>query len=419
MLQVKPLVRSQPLQRYTFQMLQASLRGSTFPQTSYSFQPLYSKQSEWAQNTARFSAELYQAASSLGTTASLLEEENQTSIMNQRKASSSDTSKVSVQVSGRTEQSSHAVEVLSLAKAQVNQSLQLKAQEQTSVQGGVNKFTMTVGSNPYLLSIFSSPSDSNAQSLARIADAINAKRTGVKAKLSTHQETGTASLMLTANQTGSKQAFTLEDVEGNAIAANDLNHTIVSAEDALFKVDGQLHHSENNNVSIDDGHLELSFQQTTQEPVIVTVSNDKESIVKQTRQLLDKYNQFYSKLENFSAVSAFDLTQAWDRMSASIQPQLSRIGITRKPDGTFAINEEKLATSLTYHFDTIEQIVGGPGGLAFKIKDQAERLKRTPLEVLTQSSPFADPSNPYQAYLLPNMFLHQAAKTGLFLNRMV
>ncbi|MGO0062241.1 flagellar filament capping protein FliD [Brevibacillus fluminis] len=419
MLPIQSLVRSQPLQRYTFQMLQASLRGSTFPQTSYSTQRLAAKEAEWKQTTARFAAELYQEADSLGTTAALLLQKNQTSLLNQRKAISSDAAKVSAQAMKGALDTSHPVEVevASLAKAQVNQSLALVAQEKSNVQTGMNQFTLTVGGKSHLISVIASASDSNAQSLNRIAKAINTERAGVKASVRTDSRTGTAQLILTTNKPGTDRSFSLADVIGNAIAATDLNHTTAAAEDARYKLDGESFTAGSNTVAIDGGKIELTFSQTTESPVSVSISSDRDAIVKQTRELLDAYNRFHDKLESRAAAFPFDLTQTWDRLTRSIQPQLSQIGIIRNQDGTFALNEDALLTAMKDRYQTVEQMVGQENGLAAIIKKQADRLRETPLVALTQPSTFADTTNPYTAYSFSALFLQQAANTGLFYNQ--
>ncbi|RNB87828.1 hypothetical protein EDM56_13460 [Brevibacillus fluminis] len=417
MLPIQSLVRSQPIQRYTFQMLQASLRSPTFPQTSYSTQGLAVKEAEWKQTTARFAAELYQEADSLGTTAALLQQKNQTSLLNQRKAISSDAAKVSAQAMKGALDTSHTVEVTSLAKAQVNQSLALAAQERSDVQTGMNQFTLTVGGKPHLISVVASASDSNAQSLNRIAKAINTERAGVKASVRTDSRTGASQLILTTNKPGTDQSFSLADVIGNAIAATDLNHTATAAEDARYKLDGDSFTAGSNTVPIEGGKIELTFSQTTESPVSVTISSDRDAIVKQTSQLLDAYNRFHDKLESHAPAFTFELTQTWDRLTRSIQPQLSRIGIIRNQDGTFALNEDTLRTAMKERYQTVEQMVGQESGLAATIKKQVDRLRQAPLVALTRPYPFADSTNPYTAYSLPALFLQQAAKTGLFYNQ--
>lgn len=417
MLPIQSLVRSQPLQRYTFQMLQASLRGATFPQRDYSSLGLAAKEAEWKQTTARFSAELYQEAETLGTTAALLQQKNQASLFTQRKALSSDAAKISAQALKGAADTSHTVEVTALAKAQVNQSLSLAAQEKSSVQSGTNQFNLTVGGKAHLLSVVAAANDTNAQSLARIAKAINAERAGVKASVRTDGKTGFTQLILTSNHPGTAQSFSLSDVTGNAVAATDLNHMTASAADARYKLDGESFVAGSNTIAIDGGKTELSFLQTTDSPVSITVGADSDAIVKQTKQLLNTYNRFHDKLEISAAALTVDLTQTWDRLTGSIQPQLSRIGIIRNADGTYAMNEQAFRTALSERPETIEQLIGSESGLAATIKKQADRLRYTPLEALAQPFPYADSTNPYNSYLLPNLFLRQAAKTGLFFNQ--
>lgn len=417
MLPIQPLVRSQPLQRYTFQMLQALLRGPIFPQTSYSLQSLAAKQALWTESAAKFSAEMYRDAGTLGVTASLLIQENQTSLVNQRRAFSSDRSKVSAHAMKGAAETSHTVEVSALAKAQINQSLSLPAEEKSDIQAGTNRFHLNMGGQQHLISVYSSATDTNFQSLTRIATAINAEHTGVKANVNTDSRTGNVRLMLTASMTGSDHSFTLADVEGNAVAAADLIHTTTSAQDARYKLDGQFHSTSRNIVRINREETELTLLQTTQVPVTVTIRPDSDAIVRQTKQFLDAYNRFHVKLESSTAVFSVDLTQGWDRLTASIGPQLARIGITRNSDGTFAISEEKMRLVMKQNSGMVVRSLGHEGGLAAKIKDQADRLHDIPLAWLSQPSPYSYSRNPYHAYFLPTLFLQQAAKTGLFFNQ--
>lgn len=418
MLTVQNLVRAQPIQRYSFQMLQASLRSPSTPQTSYSFLSLLTKQNDWVQTTATTSAELYASANTLSTSASLLDSQKPTSLFRQSKVTSSDAAKVSAQAFGLSEQATHSVEVRSLATAQVNSGLQLTSQEKTHLQDGTNRFALTVNGSERTLSILSLASDTNVQSLERIADAINAERFGVKAKVVTDKQSGKSQLTLSSSLTGSKQAFSLRDLEGNAIRATGINQVKTEANDAVYKVDGKQYQSGDNTVSLGKNRaVELTLRQVTSSPVAISIGTDQDAIVKQTKQLLSKYNQFHDKLEHSTSVFTVDLSQGWDRMTASLQPQLAKIGITRNQDGTFQIQEEKLHAALQQDPGAVERALGSKNGLAAKISAQADRLQQTPLYLLSIPSPFSGQENPYHDYLLPNLFLSQASSTGLFFNQ--
>ncbi len=412
------LLPSQPLNRYRFQMLQAKLnKTSIFPITDYSYQPLYEKQQLWTDTTARAVSKLLDYTDSLAQAAKLFDAASPTSVLNCRTALSSNPQAITALAQGKADRTSYTVEVMQIASAQVNKSSLLDTQAPTVVQSGLNRFTVKINGRDYELAINTASTDTARQSLAKIAEAVNQRGLGIRAQLTNDRMTGKSHLTLTSSKTGALQAFSINDLQGNAIRATGLDNTAAQAADAVYAIDGKRYTSATNTVKLGDS-LDVAFHKATAKAETIRVDVDHESIVKQLKNVLYRYNRLRSFLDENRFAFAPDVLLEWAQIDATNRSRLSDIGISRRIDGTLALRVDKLSQALDHNDPFIAHTLSSPGGLLANISSQAAKVLYTPFELLAASASPALFRSPYHAYMLPNLFLNQAATTGLFFNRL-
>ncbi len=232
------------------------------------------------------------------------------------------------------------------------------------------------------------PIDSDHQTLAGVAAAINAKAAGVTASIVTDAD-GTARLTL-KGATGSAQAFTLSgDSPGLAqlnVGVGESATTIGSAAlNAQLKLDGVAVERASNTVTdlIDGVKLNLASA-AIGKPVTLGSSTPTAGLSQAVTDFVDTYNQLQAILKSETdaatgplrndfnatglsrALRGLTLTTLTTGASASAPTNLSAIGVSTNRDGTLSVDSARLAAVLASNPDGVEALfadgTGASGG---------------------------------------------------------
>lgn len=222
------------------------------------------------------------------------------------------------------------------------------------------------------------PIDSDHQTLAGIAAAINAKATGVNATVITDAD-GTARLNL-KGATGSAQAFTLSsDVAGDALSRLDVGvgatgTTINStAANAQLKVDGVAVERASNTISdlVDGVKLSLTGA-AVGKPVTLGSSTPSDAIIQAVNDFVTTYNQVLAELKTetdpktgplrndynatnlLRALRSLTTTVLTTGGTAGAPNTLAAIGVSTAKDGTLSVNSTTLSTAMINAPDAVE-----------------------------------------------------------------
>lgn len=300
--------------------------------------------------------------------------------LNKFSATSSDTNTLTASAFTNADAANYQVEVKQLASSQGLAS-QTYASASTVVGTGTLSIrfgttTYDVDGNPTAFSpnaqksAFTVNIDSNHQTLGGIRDAINAANGGVTASI-INDGTGNR---LVLNSTDSGAANSLEITASAGLAP--LSYTVAShtmtetqrAQDAQLKINGLNVTSASNTVSTAIKGVTLNLQQAQPGKMVnLTVGHNNADIVTAVQAFVDKYNEFATSVQS---VSGYDtktntagvllgestarsalagvrslLSSAVAGLSGSVR-SLPDIGVKTQPDGTLALDANKLNAAL-------------------------------------------------------------------------
>ncbi len=297
------------------------------------------------------------------------------SIFANRKVTSSDDSIVSATSGKGTASGSYAITVSSLAQAMTMASANVADIDTTTLGTGTIVIQGTTG-DPVNVTI-----DSSNNSLAGIRNAINSANAGVTATIINDGSSTPYRLLISANTTGTANAFTITNNLTGGSSALDFTQTQAAA-DAQFTVNSiSITKSTNTIDDVIDG-VTLDLKALTTSPVTRTVTDDIDSIVKAMQDFASAYNdlntfigsQFsYNSTTKSAGVLSGDFTlrqvQSWLQGVLIQSPSnqytsygvISQIGLNLNRDGSLSVDETKLRDALSSDFKGVAGLLLGDG----------------------------------------------------------
>ncbi|SMB98177.1 flagellar hook-associated protein 2 [Thermanaeromonas toyohensis ToBE] len=302
----------------------------------------------------------------------------------QRAATSSAPNAVTAQAEPGATLATYAISISQIATAQQNLGLSLSSTSAAGLAAGTYTFTLQVGGKTYTISFTVNAGDTNQTVLNNMAQAINASGAPVTAQVATDIVAGTSRLVLTANNTGTSNAFTLTDVTGNAVAYTGANTVSVAAANASYTLNGVPYTSQSNTIYLDNRKLRLNLLGTVTNATITVTPN-----IQAISNAINNFVTAYNNLVTFTAQNSqyinpellFSLKQSYSYQAAN----LTAIGITQNPDGTLAVNQTALTSALQNNLGLVETAFSGINGLAVTAGLKAHQVFTSPL------SSFANP----------------------------
>ncbi|MEL7560018.1 flagellar filament capping protein FliD [Stutzerimonas chloritidismutans] len=336
---------------------------------------------------------------------------NKADLFQARSATSSKMDLVGVTASTTAGVGSYQVEVKSLA---TNSKVALAAIENTAetpaaFSSGTLNISLGVPGTPPSKDTFSVTVDESNNSLAGVRDAINeaGKDMGVSATIVT-DEFGSR-LVLTSSKTGAGRDITVGVTDEAALQTGQTSlsalafdgatsntgagaRVLSSAQSAELYIDGLKVISETNKVegAIDGVTLDLKAKTVANEPLTVSVAEDKAGVNKQVQSFVDAYNKLIGVINAQTKVTsvgdgkapvtgalvgdATARTLLGTIRSELVNTQgdgairaLTDMGITTQKDGTLAIDSTKLDKTLAGNFDQLSGFFTGDNGLAARL----------------------------------------------------
>jgi len=282
-------------------------------------------------------------------------------------------------------QATYSVGVSQMAKAQLNAGTALNSAAPVGLAAGTYSLTIQSGTNQYPVSFTVNAGDTNQTVINNLAQAINGAGAGVTASVVNDAVNGTSQLVVQAKATGTANAFTLSDTVGTAVAYAGVGAPSTAAADAVYTLNGIGETSSSNTITVDSGLVNLTFSGLGS-GATVTVSPDKQALSTAIGGLVSAYNNlvtFSAQNQQYvSPVVSARLAQAYEGSSAD----LSSIGITVNPDGTLAIDQNKLSGTLSTDYELVRSALGGVNGLATAAQSLATAITSSPLTSFANAS---------------------------------
>jgi flagellar hook-associated protein 2 len=326
------------------------------------------------------------------------------SVFAARTASSSDESAIAVSADKGASVGGYTVTVSSLARAKTEASSNFA--DTSSTNTGTGTLTLQVGTkDPVTITI-----DSTNNTLEGIRDSINNANAGVNATIMNDGSSSPYRLLVTANDTGTQNAFTITDSLSGGQALN-LTET-QGATDAQFTVNGISLSKSSNTVSDVIAGVSLTLKATTAAPVQVTVGKDTDAVVAGIKEVIDAYNdvnafansQFrYDASTKTAGVLAGDMTlrttlaKVRDILTGGVTNSytslhyIGEVGLEYNGDGSLSLDEAQLRKAIDSNPTAVAALFLGEGaeGAAASVTASDPRVTYRSKTAATQPGTYA------------------------------
>jgi len=332
-----------------------------------------------------------------------LKDLNDIKLFENRSAKSSNTDLLTATASKTAQSGTYSVKVEQLATGSKTATAALASDFETTAAGTL---TVKVGSGEGIEVAI----DADA-SLEDVKNALNAalKDSGVSANLLTDPSTGKTRLVMSSSTTGAGEDVSISASAGlNSLAIDtenkatpDAGGVLERAQNAKFSIDGLAMESKTNKVEKAIPDVTLNLVATDKDKAItVTVAQDQGGVTANIKKFVDAYNNLIKTTNSLTRVTKVGddgkpLTgglvgdSSVRSILSGIQNELisvgggdgvrmlSDLGISTQKDGTLAIDDKKLKTTLDTNFDAVGQFFTGESGLMKRLDSRVDGFSQT------------------------------------------
>jgi len=252
------------------------------------------------------------------------------SAFNDKKAYSSDTSKIGAKIIGKDQSKlpdGFLIRVKSLALSQVNRGRELYLTGR-GLAGGTYKFQVSVGDDLYDFQYNIRNEANNKEVMNGLSSFINKANIGIHTDVvPVRDEPDKICMRIESDMTGSaagEAIFAFADKEnpnGNGLVSYlDLNRIERSPESSTFYMDGNERHTLSNEFTM-GRCLKVILRDTTAEDEVVSINfyPDSDRILASLQKIADAYNFMLDSSQEFAKVASYNLKLAND-IQATIRP---------------------------------------------------------------------------------------------------
>lgn len=403
---------SQRVGRYHFQMVQAKLHAPVDPIISYNLQPFYTREQQWMSELSDSLSRLYRYSSDLDKAAREFDPERKDSVINERLAISSDPEAATAEAHARAKSRTYQLDIIRLANAQTNKGKMKESTSPTTVSVGQQQFSVVTGEQEESFAFYSHASDSHAQSIQRVENALHtqghlavAPRVDAIASMQ--------ALVIDSTGTGTDHSFSLLDQKGNSVRALGIQHVEIPARDAEFLLDGSLHYSSDNRITIGNGDVRVSMLQAGRDTISITVTHATERLLQQTRRLVSSFNRLQLFLHDHQETLATQKLETFERVAQAANGVLNQYGIRLLPDGQLELDDQTWLEAVQVRYDDFAEAMKG---MSKQFREETMRVQTMPLGAFSRSFDDAGSRLPYASVSPSSLRYLHVASTGLFIN---
>ena len=237
------------------------------------------------------------------------------------------------------------VQVDQIAMGQQNEGNRLSSSALYSGDRGNNRFEIQTGGKTTSLSINVMAGDSNRDVQQKMATAINNAGLGLRATVETDSATNVSMLKVESTNVGTdeKNAFSIRDVTGNAVAQIGANQVSRQRQDAIYRVNnGPAQVSRSNTVNLGNG-VSATFKASSDQAVSVQRGKDMSHIRGVVENLVRSYNNLVGAAEgNVNDLKAQSLASRLMNVTIAYSRSLTDIGIAFDSDGKMKVDTNRL-----------------------------------------------------------------------------
>jgi len=327
-----------------------------------------------------------------------LKDLNDIKLFENRSAKSSNTDLLTATASKTAQSGTYSVKVEQLATGSKTATAALASDFKTTAAGTL---TVKVGSGEGIEVAIGADA-----SLEDVKNALNAalKDSGVSANLLTDPSTGKTRLVMSSSTTGAGEDVSISASAGlNSLAIDtenkatpDAGGVLERAQNAKFSIDGLAMESKTNKVegAIPEVTLDL-VAADDKKSITVKVAQDQDGVTANVKKFVTAYNNLINTTNSLTRVTKVGedgkpLTgglvgdSSVRSILSGIQNELisagsgngvrilSDLGISTQKDGTLAIDDKKLKTTLDTNFDAVGEFFTGETGLMKRLDSRVD-----------------------------------------------
>ena len=278
------------------------------------------------------------------------------SVLNEKKAYSSDEDKVTVDYIGSQSENvdtsdTFTIDVKNLAQPQINEGTPL-IKGNHDFKPGSYSFDLDTNSGSYEFQFTVNNDDTDLDVQQKISRLINRSDTGLTAEVEDYGRM--SSLVITSKQTGlsSTEDYLFKISSGtshNAIKALGIDEVTQPAANSTFLLNGSEHHSLSNSFTINQSFaIDLKDTTDPEKPVTIGFKADTDMITESVYELIDSYNSFIAVGQKYADTSGDEsLVKEMSSVSNALKDELSDIGITHDDFGLLQIDKDQLDKSVS------------------------------------------------------------------------
>ena len=338
-----------------------------------------------------------------------------------KKADISNSKYFTVETTDEAKNGVNSIFIQNLASYDIAVSNRLEKEDASVISPGSYQFSISIGSDEFTSISFNvEENDTNETVLNKIADAINNSGLKLNANI-INDTTSSVRLSIKSEETGSKNAINLKnegdndilnilgflDTNGERKEASGTNggFVILNQDDlnAKIKVDGIDIVSQSNRIEnvIKGVIINLhSSQQDGETPLRLTISTDVDTVKKEIKEFIDKYNEIINYITEKSKIdiesnkrgylageptySQLKFKLRWlisgpvEGVKEGNPSLLSEIGIKMNKDGTLKISDdEKLTEAIENNNEAVSDLFNLENGIGNRVNNLLESFVRT------------------------------------------
>lgn len=328
------------------------------------------------------------------------------SMLRKKVAVSSDESTVSVHYVGDdkdTDQSGFDMDVISLAKPQVNEGNYLKRNDYDFEEGSFS-FDLDMPTNSYEFQFNVKLGDNNFDVQNKIARLINQSDIGLLAEVRLDNH-GQSALRIESKQTGlaadEDAIFSIHSgTSWNEINKLGIAHVTSPASNSIFRLNGQEHSSLSNTFTINRS-FEVTMHdsaETTGSPVHIGFMANTAAISNGIRDMLSSYNGLVDVGQKYASLhGSSKLLNEVSSIGGYFTDSFAEMGIIKDDRGHFQLNSEQLTTAINgedarKHFNTLNQFKDN-------LSHEANRIAIDPMRYINKV--IVEYKNPGKTFVAP------------------
>lgn len=361
--------------------------------TSYQFQKLAEKfQQQSLPDNVGFRSDV----NKLKTSSQDILSNNKNAKVNSKAVQSDSKAIIGTALNGAAKKS-YAVKINQLATAQKNSSSNLLTDEKTTLGAGDYSLKLTSQGKTKSVNFNVEEGDTNKEVLDKIAKAINNQDNGATAKVVVDEKSKTSRLEISSTETGTDQAFELEDFAGNAGETLGIANVSVKAQDAKFTVNGEEKVSKTNEVKLDYNKVSLQLKEVTDKEVQVSITEDKTAIKDSINSFVDNFNKVINDINNGSqSEDNVRFAKQIKKLEVGQEQALNRIGISIQDDGRLEVDQDKLEKAISENPSNVKKVLGGYESIASKSQKFADNASKGVYELVSNANINSDLSYYYK-----------------------